>query len=1649
MAKQYEMAFAIGAKLQGNFSSAFKNAGTSVRGLQTQIESLNKKQGDISSYQRTQTAIENTKKKLELYQQQYANLKAEMDKNGQASAAEQNALLAKGKAIDDLREKQAQLEAKLSTTGDALQKEGVDLNRLSDASAQTGSQIDQLKQKQAELAEASENSGSRMTKAFNDAQSLLASLGVAEGLKKIYEGFKECTEQAIAFEAEMAAVRRTTGGTEEYIKELGAAFKTISTEIPITTSELSSIATTAGQLGIAQEDVEQFTVVMAKLATTTDLTADEAATMLAQFSNITGVKDYERIGSVVAQLGDSTATTASKVVEMSQGMAAAANIAGMGSTDIMAIAAALGSLGIEAQAGSTSMSQLITTLYKATETGEKLAEFAEVAGMTADQFKRAWAEDAVGAMNSFITGLNDVERNGRSAIVILSELGITNVRQQKAILGLASAGNLLSSTIAQANTAWEQNTALDEKANIMYDTTQAKLTMMNNSFANLGIAIGDAFAPAVGTVADALNDVVQPITQFIEENPKLVQAIAAAATVIGVVTAAIAAYTIAAKLAAAASATLSAAMPWLLALTAGAAIITGLIVGLSDFSDTADHTSESVVNLKEQYDDLMSGIEEQDHIIGLCEDYKRLSKQIDHTVDTTRRFENFGDIDISLGATAEASITADDFLIDGDHSVVVTGDPDGTVDADQLLDTDGGLVTISGSPEPSVDADLLLIDDRNTVTISGEPEQSVNADDLLDEDGNVIQVEGDPIGSVDADLLLDGDENVVDLEGNPISNVNAHAFLDDDQNIVYLDGEPGEDKLSAQELVTDEPVPIVGEPDGNKLSPADLVAGRDVELSGIPGETLLNPDELVGDIPVPIAGVPDEEALVSPAELVEAGAVPVAGAPDTESLVNADELVNNYGIKLHGTPDSELILDASVLVNNSTPVLIHAQWDNMEDMQNDVEKLKQSALDAQTDLTTATQKLRDMQEYQRQLQARLKHANNQEDKDSLSSQLQLLTGKISEQEQEVSKLETSYEEAAGTYIVAASAAETLAERDAALAAIQAELGISASDASGNIDAQTESINAQIEAVEGLAEAEKNRMRGELIGNLREQTSRYLGTYTLNKSHIDNIGTLAQHEDRLSILQGVTSTAQRFLGKTYKDFNADVQSTVDALDAAIENGTVGSDEFNANLMHLRELEFISKGTYTPGTFTPDVNGWYNSQYGKDNPLNGLYLSSNTDLDQGISRAYTSEADAYSRVNSVLERRQEYINDLADAVYNGVFTFEEIEDMVVNEIVNATDIPAADIDGAELAASTMDLIRERIVAMAEEEEAAADGISVDALRIQKATEPIIDQMNELSEAYAKAYDAAYDSISGQFDLFEKVDLAEPAENAHKAVDEYIEALNSQAAYIQQYEENLRDVKEMGLSDALIEQLSDGSKESAAILANIVAGGRDKIDELNDAFEGVETGKESFADTVAEMEAGLIDSETRIKMSFTESMEYLEAQLTETVEQMSKTEEAAAAGADTMQAYADAAAGKQSAVESAFEKVAAAAARKLQLRMRLEGFAGGTRSAPEGLAMVGEEGPELVYLHGGETILNAADTQRTLDNLSLNAEPVNALSNGSGSAATYAIEYKPQYNITGAMNADELQAVLDEHDAGMRDRIEEMLDDIENDRTRRQYA
>ena len=622
--KEYEMLFQLNAQLGGSYSKTFKAAQQEIVSMQKEIQALSKTQADISAFQKQQAAVEATRKRLEMLRQQYDNIQREMEETGNESADMKNKLLAKQLQIDKTSASLEKQTAKLNELSGALEEAGVNTDDLSHSSEQLAGKIDTLKKKQGEAADKAMTFGDKAGQAFNQVHEAIVAAGIAVALKEIYEYFASCAQASMDFESAITGVAKTTDLTDEELAAMSDSIKALSTEIPATTEEIAAVTEAAGQLGIQKDALLDFTEIMTMLGTATNMTADEAATSLARFANITGMAtdNYGRLGSVIVDLGNNFATTESEIVAMGTRLASAGKLAGLTEPEIMALAAAMSSVGIEAEAGGTAMTQTLNAIEKAVaKGGDDLTEFARIAGMSSEEFSSAWKNDAMSALTSFIGGLGKLDEQGESTVLVLEDLGLTGIRQSNMLKALGLAADQMTGAVNTANTAWQQNTALTNEANKRYATAQSRLTMMQNAYNNLKVAIGDAYTPALSEAYGVGTKVLNSITAFIQKNPALVNAITAFAGVIGAVVAALAAYAVAAKIAAAASAILTAAIPGvnvIMGVTAAVAAITAGIVALAtaaandavpsvkELTEAARGMREAMDEAKATYDDTVT-----------------------------------------------------------------------------------------------------------------------------------------------------------------------------------------------------------------------------------------------------------------------------------------------------------------------------------------------------------------------------------------------------------------------------------------------------------------------------------------------------------------------------------------------------------------------------------------------------------------------------------------------------------------------------------------------------------------------------------------------------------------------------------------------------------------------------------------------------------------------------------------------------------------------------------------------------------------------------------------------------------------------------------------------------------------------------------
>lgn len=346
------------------------------------------------------------------------------------------------------------------------------------------------------------------------------------------------------FESSFTGVKKTVTATKEEFAKLDQGFRDMAREIPVSINALHEIGEAAGQLGIETKNILGFTETMAKLGVTTNLSATEAATALARFANITGMAqtDFDRLGSVIVELGNNFATTESEIVAFGVRIAGAGKQVGLSQAEIMGFAAALSSAGVNAEAGGTAISKAFIKINEAVELGgEKLEHFAAIAGKSTEEFSKLFKEDAAEAMTLFIEGLGRLKSEGGSALLALDALGMNQDRLRMAMLNTAGAGDMLRESIAAASAEWIEMNALNKEAAQRFATFESQLQLVKTEFKLALIELGeelipilrDDVIPLVKDFAIKLQDLAKWFGGLSPEAKKTALAFAAIAAAVG------------------------------------------------------------------------------------------------------------------------------------------------------------------------------------------------------------------------------------------------------------------------------------------------------------------------------------------------------------------------------------------------------------------------------------------------------------------------------------------------------------------------------------------------------------------------------------------------------------------------------------------------------------------------------------------------------------------------------------------------------------------------------------------------------------------------------------------------------------------------------------------------------------------------------------------------------------------------------------------------------------------------------------------------------------------------------------------------------------------------------------------------------------
>lgn len=315
------------------------------------------------------------------------------------------------------------------------------------------------------------------------------------------------TKASMDWETAWTGVKKTVDGTPQQLKGVEDGLRGLAKSLPGTHTEIAAVAEAAGQLGIQTPNVVAFTKTMIDLGESTNLSAEDAATGLARFSNVMGTSqsDVGKLGAALVGLGNNYATTEAEILSMGMRLAGVGQQVGLSEGQVLGLGAAMSSVGIEAEAGGTAMSTVMKKISAAVdEGGEDMAEYARISGMTTEQFSKAWKEDAGGALVAFTEGLGKAGEAGESVNTMLGDLGIKGIRETDTLLRLSAAGGLMGEALTSGVQEYTAGTALIEEANKRYETSASKVAISWNKIKDASIDAGSVLLPIMSGIMESV-----------------------------------------------------------------------------------------------------------------------------------------------------------------------------------------------------------------------------------------------------------------------------------------------------------------------------------------------------------------------------------------------------------------------------------------------------------------------------------------------------------------------------------------------------------------------------------------------------------------------------------------------------------------------------------------------------------------------------------------------------------------------------------------------------------------------------------------------------------------------------------------------------------------------------------------------------------------------------------------------------------------------------------------------------------------------------------------------------------------------------------------------------------------------------------------
>lgn len=335
---------------------------------------------------------------------------------------------------------------------------------------------------------------------------------------------------AAQYETAFTAVERTSGlyltGSDEMAqasRELRSELISLTGQMPLTFKEISELAARGAQLGIAADQIDEFTKVVGQFVATSDtVSLDQAVEAFGRISNLMGDLNFERMGSAITLVGVNAAATEAQIVKTTQELAPFATATGMATDEVIALATAVASLGQPPERARSAFLTLQRVMDGAVAgMNENLGAFAELIGKTTEETALLWQTDPSAFIAEFTRALGTVD----NLTVAFDQLGINERRAVQVFQALAadarnagSGVSVLEQALLDSAEGYYEHSELARQYSLILDNLNSQWQIFQNGIGALVAAIGEPLLKPLSSILNQVNKIIFAFVEWLGDN---------------------------------------------------------------------------------------------------------------------------------------------------------------------------------------------------------------------------------------------------------------------------------------------------------------------------------------------------------------------------------------------------------------------------------------------------------------------------------------------------------------------------------------------------------------------------------------------------------------------------------------------------------------------------------------------------------------------------------------------------------------------------------------------------------------------------------------------------------------------------------------------------------------------------------------------------------------------------------------------------------------------------------------------------------------------------------------------------------------------------------------------------------------------------